>query len=228
MLAQGTRAGPLDHEAGRGDVGVGEQRAGGGGGDQRWEAGGHAVVAGALEVAADPGDGSAECGERNGFGVGSAVIQLCGPSEQLTASNRVLTVVPLRLTAYPRPADARVAVFGLDGVLPGSRAVRRGEAEHLRRDGKHLAEPAQQGDVGQRLDAAFVPGDLRGRIAAATAQVGKGEPRGEAGGADNGACVLALPRAVHAVAALCQLVFLYSRMTAVLAAAAPKVTGGMK
>jgi hypothetical protein len=33
---------------------------------------------------------------------------------------------------------------------------------------------------------------------------------------------------VQAVAALCQLVFLYSRMTAVLAVSAPKVTGGMK
>ena len=109
-----------------------------------------------------------------------------------------------------------------------SRAVRRGEAEHLRRDGKHLAETAQQGNFGQRLDAAFVPGDLRGRIATATAQVGKGEPRGDAGGADNGACGLTLQRAVQAVAALCQLVFLCRHVTAVLAVSAPRVTGGMK
>ncbi len=78
----------LDHEASCSDVGVGEQRAGGGalvavrvvargggGGDQRREPGGHAVVASILEVGADRGDPSAERGERDGFGVGGAVIQ---------------------------------------------------------------------------------------------------------------------------------------------------------
>jgi hypothetical protein len=48
---------------------------GGGGGDQAREAGGHAVVAGILEVGADHGDRSAERGERDGLNVGSAAIQ---------------------------------------------------------------------------------------------------------------------------------------------------------
>ena len=122
----------LDHEVGRGDVSVGEQRAGGGtlvavrvvagggtGGDQRREAGCHAIVAGVLEVGADPGDGGPPCCERRMAGRVLRHRPALRPSEQFAASHQVLTVLPPRLTVYPRPADARVAFFGLDGVSPG-------------------------------------------------------------------------------------------------------------
>ena len=55
------------------------------------------------------------------------------------------------------------------GMSPGPGAIQRSQAKDLRRDGKYGGEPAQQGDVGERLYPAFIAGDLRGRVAAALA-----------------------------------------------------------
>jgi hypothetical protein len=57
--------------------------------------------------------------------------------------------------------------------LPGSGATRR-----------VADESAQQGDVSERLHAAFIAGDLRGRVATALAEVGQSQAGSQPGALD--------------------------------------------
>jgi hypothetical protein len=66
-----------------------------------------------------------------------------------------------------------------------------------RGDRQCLGETAQQRDVGEALNAAFVTGYLRSRVSAALPEFSQGEACGQACGADNGARVRAGPLAGH-------------------------------
>jgi len=53
---------------------------------------------------------------------------------------------------------------------------RRSQAEGMRRDRQRVGEAAQHGNVSQRGDPAFIPGDLRRRVASPLPELGEGKP----------------------------------------------------